>query len=57
MSRLEEIRDRLDEITNALRDENVTDTEAAGLAEEAARLTAEASREAAAAVDRADRQG
>ncbi|MCB0857637.1 MAG: hypothetical protein KDB57_05890 [Solirubrobacterales bacterium] len=56
MSRLEEIRDRLDEITAALRDENVSDTEAAGLAEEAATLTAEASSEAAAAVDRADSQ-
>jgi hypothetical protein len=56
MSRLEEIRDRLDEITAALRDENVSDTEAAGLAEDAATLTAEASSEAAAAVDRADSQ-
>lgn len=56
MSRLEEIRDRLDEITAALRNEKVSDTEAAGLSEEAAKLTAEASGEAAAAVDHADRQ-
>jgi hypothetical protein len=40
----------------ALRDENVTDTEASGLADEAAKLTAEAAREAAAAVERADQQ-
>lgn len=57
MSRLEEIRDRLDEITAGLRDGNVSDTEAAGLADEAAKLTAEAAREAAAAVERADQQG
>lgn len=57
MSRLEEIRDRLGEITAALRDQNKSDTDAAGLAEEAARLTAEATREAQAAVERADRQG
>ena len=57
MSRLEEIRDRLGEITTALRDENVSDTDAAGLAEEAAKLTAEAASEAAAAVDKPDRQG
>ncbi len=57
MSRLEEIRDRLGEITAALRDENVSDTEAAGLAEEAAKLTAEAAREAAESVQRADQQG
>lgn len=57
MSRLEEIRDRLGEITVALRDEDVSDTEAARLAEEAAQLTADAAREAAAAVDRADQQG
>jgi len=57
MSRLEEIRDRLDQITVGLRDENVSDTDAAGLADEAAKLTAEAAREAAAAVERADRQG
>jgi uncharacterized membrane-anchored protein len=57
LSRLEEIRDRLGEITTALRDENVSDTDAAGLAEEAAKLTAEAGSEAAAAVDKPDRQG
>ena len=57
MSRLEEIRDRLGEITRSLQDENVSDTDAARLAEEAATLTAEAAREAAAAVDRADQQG
>ncbi len=56
MSRLEEIRDRLGEITAALRDENVSDTDAAGLAEEAAKLTSEAAGETAAAVDRADQQ-
>ena len=56
MSRLEEIRDRLGEITASLRDENISDTDAAGLAEEAARLTSEAASEAAAAVERADRQ-
>ncbi|MDQ2700585.1 MAG: hypothetical protein M3Y23_04575 [Actinomycetota bacterium] len=52
MSRLEEIRDRLDAITAALRDESVTDTEAGNLASEAAQLTAEAAKEAASAVDR-----
>lgn len=52
MSRLEEIRDRLDAITAALKDEGATDTEAAELAAEAARLTAEAAREATAAVER-----
>jgi len=57
VSRLEDIRDRLDEITAALRDENVSDTDAAELAGEAARLTAEAASEAATAVERADRQG
>lgn len=56
MSRLEEIRDRLDQLTVALRDENVSDTEASKLAEEAAALAAEASREASVAVERADRQ-
>ncbi len=52
MSRLEEIRDRLDAITAALRDEAVSDTDAGELAAEAAQLTAEAAREAASAVDR-----
>lgn len=54
MSRLEEIRDRLGEITALLRDENISDTDASGLADEAAKLTAEAASEAAAAVERAD---
>lgn len=56
MSRLEEIRERLVQITAALRDDAVSDTDAAGLADEAAKLTAEAAREAAAAVERADQQ-
>ncbi|MBN8866858.1 MAG: hypothetical protein J0H98_04840 [Solirubrobacterales bacterium] len=56
MSRLEEIRDRLDVITAELRSENVSDTDSAALANEAAELTAEAAREAAAAVERIDRQ-
>jgi len=55
VSRLEDIRDRLGEITAALRDESISDTDAASLAEEAARLTAEAAGEAAAAVEQADR--
>jgi hypothetical protein len=57
MTRLEEIRDRLDEITAALRSEAVSDTDAAGLAEEAAKLTAEAASEASAAASAADQQG
>ena len=56
MSRLEEIPDRPGEITAELRSESVSDTDASGLAEEAARLTAEAASEAASAVERADRQ-
>jgi uncharacterized membrane-anchored protein len=52
MSRLEEIRDRLVAITGELGDGEVADTRAAELAAEAADLTAEAAREAAAAVDR-----
>lgn len=52
MSRMEEIHERLSEITVELNDEEVADTRAAELAAEAADLTAEAAREAAAAVDR-----
>jgi uncharacterized membrane-anchored protein len=52
MSRMEEIRDRLNQITTELNDEEVADTRAGELAAEAADLTAEAAREAAAAVDR-----
>ncbi|MCB0862176.1 MAG: hypothetical protein KDB66_03060 [Solirubrobacterales bacterium] len=57
MSRLEEIRDRLEEITLALGSGDVSDSAAAELAGEAAKLTAEAANEAAASVERADRQG
>lgn len=56
MSRLEEIRERLIEITAALRDHGVSDTDASGLADEAAKLTAEAAREAATVAERADQQ-
>lgn len=52
MSRLEQIRDRLEAITAALRDEGTTDPQAAELSAEAATLTEEAAREAAAAVER-----
>lgn len=52
MSRMEEIRDRLLEITAELGDEEVADTRAGELAAEAAELTAEAAGEATAAVDR-----
>lgn len=52
MSRMEEIRDRLNEITGELGDAEVADTRAGELAAEAADLTAEAAREATAAVDR-----
>ncbi|MEX0620122.1 MAG: hypothetical protein WD181_00890 [Solirubrobacterales bacterium] len=51
MIRLEEIRDRLNEITGELGSEGVADTRASELAAEAAELTAEAAREAAVAVD------
>jgi hypothetical protein len=49
---MEEIRDRLNEITVELNDEDVADARAGELAAEAAELTAAAAREAAAAVDR-----
>jgi len=52
MSRMEEIRDRLNEITGELGDSEVADARAGELAAEAAELTAEAAREATAAVDR-----
>ena len=52
MSRMEEIRDRLNQITVELNDGEVPDTRAGELAAEAAELTAEAAQEAAAAVDR-----
>jgi uncharacterized membrane-anchored protein len=52
MSRMEEIRDRLEAITQELGDEAVDDRRAGDLAAEAAALTAEAAREAAVAVDR-----
>jgi hypothetical protein len=55
MTRLEEIRDRLNQITAELEHEQVSDTEAAGLAGEAAELTAEAATEAAAAIEKLDR--
>jgi hypothetical protein len=51
MSRMEEIRDRLNEITGELQSDQIADTRAGELAAEAAQLTAEAAREAAAAVD------
>jgi len=52
VSRLEEIRDRLDAITASLRDEGTSGAAAGELAAEAAELTAEAAREAAVAVER-----
>lgn len=52
MSRMEEIRDRLRQITEELSDESVADEYAGQLSAEAAELTAEAAREVAAAVDR-----
>lgn len=56
MSRLEEIRQELDQITEALRDDKVSDSEAADLAKSAAGLVAEAARETASAVEQAERQ-
>jgi uncharacterized membrane-anchored protein len=50
--RLEQIRDRLNEITAQLRSEDVSDSEAGRLAAEAAELTAEAATEAAKSVAR-----
>ena len=55
MSRLEEIRDRLKQITAGLEDEEVSDSDAARLAGEAAELTGEAATEAAAAIEKLDR--
>jgi len=52
MSRLAEIRDRLDQITEELSSDETTDARAAELAAEAAGLTAEAADEAAAAIAR-----
>ena len=52
MRRLEEIRDRLRQITVSLEDPEVSDTEAGRLAAEAAELTDEAAKGAAEAVDR-----
>ena len=52
MSRMEGIRDRLNEITAELGDEGIPDTRAGELAAEAADLTSEAAREAAESVDR-----
>jgi hypothetical protein len=49
---MEEIRDRLKAITEELSDDGVNDQRAGELAAEAADLTAEAAREASAAVDR-----
>ena len=56
MSRLSEIRDRLDRITEELSSEHTTDTRAAELAAEAARLTGEAAEETAAAVSRLEQE-
>ncbi len=52
MSRLTEIRDRLNRITEELADEQTADSRAAELAEEAAKLVAEAAEEATAAIAR-----
>lgn len=56
MSRLEEIRDRLRQITVSLNDPEVTDAAAGELAAEAAELTSEAARKAAEAVDRLEQE-
>ena len=56
MSRLSEIRDRLDRITEELSSEQTTDARAAELAAEAARLTGEAAEETAAAVSRVEQE-
>jgi hypothetical protein len=55
MSRLEQIRDRLNEITTGLGDPERSDTEAAELAAEAAVLTSEAARLAEEAVESTER--
>jgi len=56
VTRLEEIRDRLCQITTELKDPAVSDTDAGRLAAEAAELTAEAARKASEAVDRLERE-
>ncbi len=56
MSRLTEIRDRLEQITGQLAAEQTPDTLAAELAAEAARLTGEAADEAAAAIARLEQE-
>lgn len=56
MTRLEEIRDRLRQLTVELQDPEVSDTAAGALAAEAAELTAEAARRAAEAVDRLEQE-
>ena len=56
MTRLEEISDRLRQITAGLEDPEVSDTDAGRLASEAAELTAEAARKAAEAVDRLEQE-
>lgn len=56
MTRLEEIRDRLRQITVSLNDPEVSDAAAGELAGEAAELTAEAARKAAEAVDRLEQE-
>lgn len=50
-ARLEQVRDRLLTITEGLRDENLSDADAAKLAAEAAQLTDEAAQVAAKAVE------
>lgn len=54
-ARLDEIRQRLERITDGLRDGGTTDEEAGRLAAEAADLTAEAAREAAYVVEHLNR--
>lgn len=56
MTRLEEIRDRLLQISAELEDPAVSDADAGGLAAEAAELTDEAARKASEAVDRLERE-
>lgn len=56
MSRLTEIRDRLNAITAELSDEETTGSRASELAAEAAELTAEAAQQATAALDRLERE-
>ena len=56
MSRLTEIRERLEQITAQLAGDETPDTVAAELAAEAARLTGEAADEAAAAIARLEQE-